>query len=162
MNCVMDTDTVTASGRAVAGKYLTFVVAQESYGIPVLKVREIMRMTQIRLMPGLPKDVCGVINVRGKIIPVLDLRRRLGRPAAGMTDEACIVVVQVAGANGGVVPTGLVVDGVEEVVQFSAAEIEPPPRVGGRGHANYLLGLAKVKGVVKALLNIDQVVRRVA
>lgn len=158
MNVELKSDPTRHAAGDLAGKYLTFVLAGDSFGIPVLKVREIIRLTDIRTIPGMPEHVCGVINLRGKIIPVLDLRLRFGMPAAAATDETCIVVVQVANAQARTVATGLVVDGVEEVVQIAAGDIENTPDFGSGGAADYLLGMAKVKGVVKALLDIDHAV----
>ncbi len=158
MNVATASERDSRSTGQLAGKYLTFILAGDSFGIPVLKVREIIRHTTIRTVPGLPDYACGVINLRGKIIPVLDLRRRFGLPAASDNDQTCIVVVQVATTDPQTVATGLVVDGVEEVVQIASADIEMPPHFGGCGTADYLLGMAKVKGVVKALLDIDRAI----
>ncbi len=158
MNVALASDTSARSVGQLAGKYLTFILASDSFGIPVLKVREIIRHTTIRAVPSLPDYVCGVINLRGKIIPVLDLRRRFGLPAGAGSDQTCIVVVQVSTPDTQSVATGLVVDGVEEVVPIAAADIELPPHFGGCGPADYLLGMAKVKGVVKALLDIDRAI----
>jgi purine-binding chemotaxis protein CheW len=139
----------------LAGKYLTFILSQESYGIPVLQVREIIRLTPITAVPQMPAHVRGVINLRGKIIPVTDLRLRFGLAHTEDTDLTCIVVVQVKLADGKLAQTGLIVDGVEEVIQIAAADIEEPPSFGTEAAGEYLLGMAKVKGVVKTLLNID-------
>jgi purine-binding chemotaxis protein CheW len=158
MNVTTESEIKSRSTGSLAGKYLTFILAGDSFGIPVLKVREIIRHTIIRAVPGMPDYVCGVINLRGKIIPVLDLRLRFGLPAASNNDQTCIVVVQVATGDSRTVATGLVVDGVEEVVQIASSDIELTPHFGGCGTADYLLGMAKVKGVVKALLDIDHAV----
>ena len=144
--------------RGLAGKYLTFLLQSESYGIDVLKIREIIRMTEITAVPQMPAHVRGVINLRGKIIPVMDLRVRFGFPEAAKTDQACIVVVQVKLPDGKAAHMGLVVDSVEEVISISAADIEETPEFGGQFSADCILGLAKVKGAVKALLNIDKVI----
>jgi len=106
----------------------------------------------------MPDYIRGVINLRGKIIPVMDLRLRFGFLAAAHTDQTCIVVVQVQLPDGKSTAMGMVVDGVEEVTQLNAADIEAPPDFGGRIAVDYILGLAKVKGVVKVLLDIDRVV----
>lgn len=158
MNVALEADIDSRAVGRLAGKYLTFILAGDSFGIPVLKVREIIRHTTIRAVPGMPAYVCGVINLRGKIIPVLDLRLRFGLPAALNNEQTCIVVVQVATSDSQTVATGLVVDGVEEVVQITASDTELTPHFGGCGSADYLLGMAKVKGVVKALLDIDHAV----
>jgi purine-binding chemotaxis protein CheW len=141
----------------VAGKYLTFNLQAESYGIDVLKVREIIRVTAITAVPQMPAHIRGVINLRGKIIPVMDLRVRFAF-AATNADQNCIVVVQVKLPDGKNTQMGLIVDGVEEVINIAEADIEETPNFGGQVATDYLIGIAKVKGVVKSLLNIDEVV----
>ena len=143
--------------KSHAGKYLTFTLQSESYGIDVLKVREIIRLTSITTVPQMPPHIRGVINLRGKIIPVMDLRLRFGFPVT-QTEQNCIVVVQVKLPDGNTAQMGLVVDGVEEVINISEGDIEATPHFGGQIATNYITGIAKVKGVVKALLNIDEVV----
>jgi purine-binding chemotaxis protein CheW len=145
-------------GKNLAGKYLTFTLYSESYGIDVLKVREIIRLANITAVPQMPPYIRGVINLRGKIIPVFDLRLRFGFPEAGSTNLTCIVVVQVELADGRATQMGLVVDGVEEVITIAAADIEEPPDFGAQVSTKCILGMAKIKGVVKALLDIDQAV----
>lgn len=140
----------------LAGKYLTFTVNRESFGLDVLKVREIIRNTVFTPVPNMPPCVRGVINLRGKIIPVTDLRLRFGRAQAEDTEVTCIVVVQVK-LNGESKAMGLLVDGVEDVVNIAAEDIEQTPDFGGEISAASLLGMAKVKGKVKALLDIDVV-----
>ena len=140
-----------------AGKYLTIALDNESYGIAVLKVREIIRMQKITPVPQMPEFVKGVINLRGRVIPVVDLRVKFGLKAE-FADRTCIVVVQVKLPSAQNVQMGLIVDSVEEVVTLTGAEIEPTPEFGTRVDTGYLLGMAKVKGVVKTLLDIDRVV----
>ena len=147
-----------AARQTLAGKYLTFVLQNESYGIEVLKVREIIRNFNITYVPQMPAYIRGVINLRGKIIPVMDLRRRFDFPNIANHDQTCIVVVQVTLPDGKATPMGLVVDGVEEVINLTAADIEETPDFGGQICMDYLLGIAKVKGAVKSLLDIDRVV----
>ena len=144
--------------RNLAGKYLTFTLHQESYGIEVLKIREIIRLTDITAVPQMPNYMRGVINLRGKIIPVMDLRLRLGVAAGQSTEQTCIVVVLVNLPGGHSTQMGLVVDGVEEVAHISEADIEETPNFGSEISADYILGMAKIKGVVKALLDINGVV----
>ena len=146
------------TGQNLAGKYLTFALGGESYAIPVLKVREIIRLTSITAVPQMPDYIRGVINLRGKIIPVMDLRLRFGFAAATNTEQNCIVVVQVKNPAGQPTAMGLVVDAVEEVAQFAAADIEETPDFGTQVDTQCILGMAKVKGVVKALLDIDRVI----
>ncbi|HEX2101781.1 MAG TPA: chemotaxis protein CheW [Candidatus Synoicihabitans sp.] len=149
---------VAATGtNSLAGKYLTVVLDNEAYGIAVLKVREIIRMQKITTVPQMPEYVKGVINLRGRVIPVVDLRIKFGLRAE-VAERTCIVVVQVQVTVGNIVQMGLIVDSVEEVAHLSGNEIEPTPEFGARVDTSYLLGLAKVKGAVKTLLDIDRVV----
>jgi purine-binding chemotaxis protein CheW len=142
---------------STAGKYLTIGLGSEAYGIPVLRVREIIRMQKITPVPQVPDFVKGVINLRGRVIPIVDLRVKFGF-AADFAERTCIVVVQVKVRSEHTVPMGLIVDRVEEVVTLAEGEIEPTPDFGAKVKTEYLLGMAKVKGQVKTLLDIDQVV----
>jgi purine-binding chemotaxis protein CheW len=148
---------LTSASASLAGKYLTVVLDNEAYGIAVLKVREIIRMQKITPVPQMPGFVKGVINLRGRVIPIVDLRVKFGLKAE-FAERTCIVVVQVKLPNEQVVQMGLIVDSVEEVVTLNAGEIEPTPDFGMRVDTSYLLGMAKVKGQVKTLLDIDRVV----
>ena len=156
----MATETAT-SGKSqtqkAAGKHLTFNLQRESYGIDVLKVREIIRLTSITAVPQMPDYVKGVINLRGKIIPVIDLRRRFGFDSVIDTGLTCIIVVQAKLSDGKNTQMGLIVDGVEEVVNLAPGDIEETPDFGGKISTDYIIGMAKVKGTVKTLLNIDRV-----
>ncbi len=140
-----------------AGKYLTFQLANEEFGIRVLKVREIMGVQEITAVPQTPHHVKGVINLRGKVIPVIDLRLKFGLPAAEYTQRTCIIVAQVAGEHSSTLLMGIVVDGVSEVLNLSGQEIEDTPDFGEDIGGEYLLGMAKVKGKVKILLDIDRI-----
>lgn len=140
-----------------AGKYLTINLGEEAYGLAVLKVREIIRMQKITPVPQMPDYVCGVLNLRGRVIPVVDLRVKFGLKAE-FGERTCIVVVQVKLPSSQTVQMGLIVDSVEEVVNLNAQDIEPTPDFGTRIDTSYLLGMAKVKGQVKTLLDIDRVV----
>jgi purine-binding chemotaxis protein CheW len=148
----------TAIAEQLAGRYLTFILDGETYAIPVLKVREIIRLTDIRPVPAMPEHVRGVINLRGTVIPVLDLRLRLGLAAAASTDQSCIVVTRVNIPGGRTTGMGLIVDSMEEVAQICAGDIEEVPEFGAQVSSHYLLGLAKLKGVVMALLDIERAV----
>ena len=140
-----------------AGKYLTVALDNESYGVAVLKVREIIRMQKITPVPQMPEFVKGVINLRGRVIPIIDLRVKFGLKAE-FAERTCIVVVQVKLPSSQTVQMGLIVDSVEEVVNLAANEIEPTPDFGTRIDTTYILGMAKIKGAVKTLLDIDRVV----
>jgi len=139
-----------------AGKYLTFQLANEEFGIRVLKVREIMGLQEITAVPQTPSHIKGVINLRGKVVPVIDLRLKFGISAAEYTQRTCIIVTQVQGESGAIL-MGIVVDGVSEVLNLTGAEIEDTPDFGEQITGQYLLGMAKVKGKVKILLDIDKV-----
>ena len=141
------------------GKYLVFELGREEFGIGVLKVREIMGIQDITAVPQTPAHVKGVINLRGKVIPVVDLRLKFGLPEQAYTPRTCIIVVQTRG-EAGPMPIGIVVDGVAEVLSMAAADIEDTPDFGDGTATPYLLGLAKIKGKVKILLDIDQVLSR--
>lgn len=147
-----------ARGAISVEKYLTFKLGSESYGIDVLKVREIIRLARITPMPQMPAHVRGVINLRGRIIPVMSLRVRFDFPESEQTDLSCIIVVQVRLPDGKSTQMGLVVDAVEEVVNITATDVEATPDLGTAIAANFILGMAKIKGVVKALLDIDKVI----
>ncbi|MGO8763762.1 MAG: chemotaxis protein CheW [Limisphaerales bacterium] len=143
--------------KKLVGKHLAFNLQRESYGIDVLKVREIIRLTTITTVPQMPLYVKGVINLRGKIIPVMDLRLRFGFTEVKDTDQTCIIVVQVKLPDGKNVQMGLIVDSVDEVINLTTDDIEETPDFGGAISTEYILGMAKVKGTVKTLLDIDRV-----
>ena len=146
--------TLTAT---LAGKYLTVALAREAYGIAVLKVREIIRMQKITPVPQMPAYVKGVINLRGRVIPVIDLRVKFGL-SAEVAERTCIVVVQIRLISDQSVQMGVIVDSVEEVVNLTDQEIEPTPEFGTSVDTSCLLGMAKVQGRVNTLLDIDRVV----
>ncbi len=145
--------------RAIAikeGKYLTFTLAGEEYGIGILKVREIVGMMNITRIPQTPPYVKGVVNLRGKVIPVVDLRLKFGIEAMDYTDRTCIIVVEIVGTAKDI-PMGVVVDAVSEVINIRQSDIEETPNFGTRIDTNYILGMAKTNGGVKILLDIDRV-----
>jgi purine-binding chemotaxis protein CheW len=151
-------DTTTPSAlQSLAGKYLTVVLDNEAYGIAVMKVREIIRMLKITPVPQMPEFVKGVINLRGRVIPVVDLRVKFGLKAE-FTERTCVVVVQVDSTLGKAMQMGLIVDSVEEVLNVAGDMIEPTPDFGTLIDTSYLLGMVKVKGQVKTLLDINRVV----
>ena len=151
-------DSITVSSDHRIGKYLTFLLGREEFAIQVLKVREIIGIQDITAVPQMPAHIKGVINLRGKVIPVVDLRLKFCLPEMGYTQRTCIIVVQVQ--SGGVaLQTGIIVDEVSEVLNLAAADIEDTPEFGAASGSGgiYLLGMAKVKGKVKILLDIDRV-----
>lgn len=154
-----ETHVTTQAVKAVTGregKYLTFTLADEEYGIGILKIKEIIGIMPITSVPQTPDFVKGVINLRGKVIPVIDLRLRFGLEPVPYTDRSCIIVVEIVGATGNLM-IGLVVDSVSEVLNIKGGDIEDTPTFGIRLDTDYILGMAKVGKSVKILLDIDRV-----
>ncbi len=141
---------------AKEGKYLTFSMADEEYGIGILKIKEIIGMMSITTVPQTPEFVKGVINLRGKVIPVIDLRLRFGMEAIDYTERTCIIVVEIGGQTG-TVQIGIVVDAVSEVLNINEEDVEDTPTFGSKLDTDYILGMAKMEGGVKILLDIDRV-----
>jgi purine-binding chemotaxis protein CheW len=141
---------------AAAGKYLTFSLAREEYGLPVLKVREIIKIMDITAVPQVPAHVKGVINLRGKVIPIIDLRLKFGLPTTEYTERTCIIVVE-AELDARRVMLGVIVDSVSEVLNISVDEIEQTPDFGERLDTTYMKGVAKIKDKVKILLDLDRI-----
>lgn len=139
-----------------AGKYLTFNLAEEDYGIAILKVKEIIGMMPVTQVPKTPDFIKGVVNLRGKVIPVTDLRLKFGLQEIDYTDRTCIIVIEINGQNGTIL-VGIVVDAVSEVLNIKAEEIEPSPTFGAQLNTSFILGLAKMEDGVKILLDIDEV-----
>jgi purine-binding chemotaxis protein CheW len=153
------TETMDQAVKVMAdreGKYLTFTLASEEYGIGILKIREIIGMMPITSVPQTPDFVKGVINLRGKVIPVMDLRLRFGMEAIDYSERTCIIVVEIEGGEG-TVQIGIVVDSVSEVLNIKGEEIEDTPTFGTKLNIDYILGMAKMEGGVKILLDIDKV-----
>jgi purine-binding chemotaxis protein CheW len=146
----------TAAPVAKAGKYLTFQLGKEVYGIEILKVQEIIGMMTVTRVPKTPGFVRGVINLRGKVIPVIELRSKFGMEGREDTDRTCIVVVQVASASG-TVTMGLLVDEVSEVLNVGQEQIEAPPTFGASVDTDFILGMGKVGQKVVMLLDADKV-----
>lgn len=140
-----------ALGRELGGKYLTFMLADEEYGVEILKVREIIGIMDITRVPQTPAFMRGVINLRGKVIPVIDLRTKFGFEPKEYNDQTCIIVVDVGALM------GIIVDTVQEVHDIGSADIEPPPHLGSSVDTSFILGMGKVNNDVKILLDIDKV-----
>lgn len=145
-----------ASAAAREGKYLTFTLGTEEYGIGILKIKEIIGMMPITPVPRTPEHVKGVVNLRGKVIPVVDLRLRFGMEAIPYTERTCIIVVETTGALGKL-QIGIVVDAVSEVLNIKGDETEDTPTFGTNVDTQFILGIAKTEGGVKILLDIDSV-----
>jgi purine-binding chemotaxis protein CheW len=151
-----DSEQIARKAAEREGKYLTFSLAGEEYGIVILKVREIIGLTAITSMPKTPGYIKGVINLRGKVIPIADLRLKFGMEAKEYTDRTCIIVVEILSA-GAKISMGVIVDSVSEVLNIREAEIEDAPQLGIHFDTGYILGMAKSGSGVKILLDIDQV-----
>jgi purine-binding chemotaxis protein CheW len=141
------------------GKYLTFNLNKEEYGIGILKIKEIIGMMPITPVPRTPECVKGVINLRGKVIPVIDLRLKFGMTEIGYTDRTCIIVVEAEGDSGTLL-VGILVDSVSEVLNIKGEHIEDSPNFGTGLSTDYISGMAKTEGGVKILLDIDRVLHR--
>ena len=153
------TETMGSAINAITiktGKYLTFSLAQEEYGIGILKVKEIIGMMPITSVPRTPEFVKGVINLRGKVIPVMDLRLKFMMEPIPYSERTCIIVVEIDSESGTLL-IGIVVDAVSEVLNIKEEEIEASPSFGTELNTDYILGMAKIGGGVKILLDIDRV-----
>lgn len=137
-------------------KYLTFKLAEEEYGLEILKVREIIGMMEVTKVPRTPDYVRGVVNLRGKVIPVIDLRKKFNMAETEDTIQTCIIVVAVQQGEDNV-EIGVLVDSVSEVLDIPAQDIEDPPTFGSDFNSDFILGMAKAEDSVKILLNIDKV-----
>ncbi len=146
--------TAANAGKAFSeeeSKYLTFKLADEEYGVEILKVREINGVMDITAVPRMPVYMKGVINLRGKVIPVVDLRLKFGLDEIEHTEQTCIIVVNVGRE------IGIIVDTVCEVLDIKGENVEPPPAMGGSVDTSFILGMGKVGEAVKILLDIDKV-----
>jgi purine-binding chemotaxis protein CheW len=148
--------TASPAARARGGKYLTFALGKEEYGLEILKVREIIGYMEITAVPRTPGYVKGVINLRGQVISVIDLRTKFEMGKAERTDQTCIVVVEITSA-GRKLSVGIVVDRVSEVLDIAAEKIEDAPSFGTAVDADFILGMGKIGDAVKILLDIDKV-----
>jgi purine-binding chemotaxis protein CheW len=146
-------------GRAVPEQlqqYLTFVLSGEIFAIGILAIKEIIEYTQPTAVPMTPQYVRGVINLRGAVVPVLDLSVRFGKPANPVTKRSCIVIIEVAAA-GRHQDLGIVVDAVNAVLEIPGTQIEPPPTFGARIQTDFIQGMGKVNGRFVILLDVNRV-----
>ncbi|HJW85670.1 MAG TPA: chemotaxis protein CheW [Candidatus Brocadiaceae bacterium] len=152
MQATMEKQSGTADILSREGKYLTFVLCGEEYGLEILKVREIIGIMGVTPVPQTPKFIKGVINLRGKVIPVVDLRLKFGFEEVDYTKETCIIVVEVES-----VLTGIIVDTVSEVLDITNEELETTPNLGEDVNTDIFIGVAKIKDKVKILLDLDKI-----
>ncbi len=148
---IAEPETKTEASRDLGGKYLTFLLDDEEYGVEILKVREIIGIMDITKVPQTPDYVEGVINLRGKVIPVIELRSKFRLQRTEYDESTCVIVVDVG------MLMGIIVDTVQEVHDIPAAEIEPPPKLGAAVDTTFILGMGKVNDDIKILLDIDKV-----
>ncbi len=146
-----------AGGLAgLAGKYLTFRLAVEEYGLEILKVQEIIGIMKVTSVPKMPEYIRGVINLRGKVIPVVELRLKFGMESREDTEKTCIIVVQIAGSSQKVT-MGIIVDEVSEVMDINLAQIDAAPSFGASVSTDFILGMGKIEEKVVIMLDIDRV-----
>ena len=157
-SAVLEPTSAKSAGSAInrGGKYLTFALGKEEYGLQILKVREIIGLMEITAVPRTPGYVKGVINLRGQVITVVDLRAKFAMPAVEKTDQTCIIVVEIS-VEGRKLNTGIIVDRVSEVLDIAGEKIEEPPSLGSDDSADFILGMGKIGESVKILLDIDKV-----
>ena len=146
----------SSATRAGAGKYLSFALANEEYGLEILKVREIIGYIDVTAVPQTPHYVKGVINLRGQVIPIVDLRAKFGMETTDVTEQTCIIVVEIA-HTAHKFSTGIIVDRVQEVLDIAVDQIENVPQFGDSVNTDFILGMARIGNGVKILLDIDTV-----
>ena len=152
----MAESTTVVDMSQLAGKYLTFKLDVEEFGLEILKVQEIIKMMDITRVPRTPSFVRGVINLRGKVIPIVDLRLKFDMDTRESTEKTCIIVVTVKRSSGSVI-MGIIVDEVSEVLDVAGESIEPPPQFGGTVDTAFILGMGKVGERVVTLMDVDKV-----
>jgi purine-binding chemotaxis protein CheW len=145
------------AGAVRGGKYLTFALGREEYGLKILQVREIIGYMEVTQVPRMPAHVRGVINLRGQVIPVIDLRAKFGMDLVERTQATCIIVVEISAGDGRKISTGIVVDRVSEVISVNDDCVEDAPEFGVSVHEDFIFGMAKIGAAVKILLDIDRV-----
>lgn len=160
MTSTVAKEPILKRNSAQEGKYLTFALGKEEYGLEILKVREIIGYMSITAVPRTPEFVKGIINLRGQVIPVIDLRLRFGMAQADITEQTCIIVAEI-NQNGRTFNAGLIVDRVQEVLDIDGKNIEETSALGSAIQTDFILGIGKVENTIKILLDIDQVLGEV-
>lgn len=138
-------------------QYLTFMLGGEMFAIGILGIKEIIEYGNLTIVPMMPTFVRGVINLRGAVVPVVDLSARFGRPNSAITRRSCVVIIEAKAADGQAQDIGLLVDTVSAVLDIPASQIEPPPSFGAKIRADFISGMAKVEGKFVIVLQVDQV-----
>jgi len=137
-------------------QYVTFSLGEELFGVEVTRTREILSLTPVTKVPQTPDYLLGVINLRGQVVPVVDMRLKLGLPAGDETEDTCIIVVDVQ-VDGEAITVGALADAVREVLDIRSDQIEPPPRLGSRLNTEFINGMGKIDEQFMILLNIDRI-----
>ncbi len=150
-------ETIVALGEKLAGKYLTFLLADEEYAVEILKVQEIIQMQKVTPVPGSPEFIRGVINLRGKVIPVVELRSKFNMPKKDDTEKTAIVVMMIENGSGASMTMGIIIDEVKEVKDIDAESIEKTPSMGSAIETGFIMGICKSEGSVKMLLDINKI-----
>ncbi len=145
-------------GSGVPQKFLTFSLANEEYGIGIMKIKEIIGMMPVTVLPQTPEYVKGVINLRGKVIPIIDLRCKFNLEQVDPTERTCIIVIETENNEQIKILVGLIIDAVSEVINLKGDEVEPAPSMQTNLHEQLIIGLAKCENGVKILLDIDKVI----
>jgi purine-binding chemotaxis protein CheW len=148
---------VTAAAATEPAQYLTFMLAQEQFAVGILGIKEIIEYQGVTEVPMMPACVRGVINLRGAVVPVVDLLARFGRASSAVTKRTCVVIVEAACGTDERHVMGLLVDAVNEVLDIAPADIEPPPAFGARLRSDFIQGVGKVRGKFVLLLDVDRV-----
>lgn len=152
----MATEKMAGTPISLAGKYLTFQLADEEYGISIMKIREILGILETTMVPRMPSYVRGVINLRGKVLPVIDLRAKFGLEQVADTKHTCVIVIDLQQA-GVAALVGIIVDTVSEVIQIADEDVDRGVMLGSRVDSSFILGMAKVKDDVRILLDIERI-----
>jgi purine-binding chemotaxis protein CheW len=148
----------TAARAEEQQQYLTFMLGGETFAIGILGIKEIIEYHGLTEVPMMPACIRGVINLRGAVVPVMDLSARFGRPSTPVSKSTCIVIIEVAAQGAGERQNvGVVVDAVQAVLEIATTEIEPPPNFGARIRGDFIEGIGKVNGKFVILLNVDSV-----
>lgn len=156
MNAAIASPARAAGAPAEPAQYLTFMLGGETFAIGILSIKEIIEYQEMTIVPMMPAAVRGVINLRGAVVPVMDLQVRFGREQAPVTKRTCIVIVEIEDAEGGQQVLGVIVDAVNEVIEIAPAEIEPPPTFGVGLRTDFISGVGKVRGRFVLLLAVNR------
>lgn len=143
--------------KKTGGRYLTFVIANEVYGFEITRIQEIIQMQKVTRVPQVKDYIRGIINLRGKIIPVIELRRRFSLPSREDTEKTCIIVAQVQGEQNAY-PVGIIIDEIKEVLDIAAENTEPPSMFGKTEYNEFISGISRINDEVKILLDVDKII----